>query len=222
MVYDTLIHIVEKMKKHITEINKPDDVFHFLEKIHIVAEPKNNLESQIQLSERIIFMMEEKLNQVRIVKFPAMTVASFQNEGEAPELVSLKAARNLISANALDKRDGFRVFGFNNPYPSESNPIYGYEVWVTIPEDFEVPEGFNKFHVSDGLYASIPTMISDMGENYPRMSEWLENNEDYVQDTSRIWLEEVLDTDFFMTSENMDIKQMDILVPIMRLQKGEN
>lgn len=56
-----------------------------------------------------------------------------------------------ISQNNLHKRSGYRNFGFNNPSPFEGNPVYGYEMWVTIPDNFVVPEPLVKKRFDGGL-----------------------------------------------------------------------
>ena len=43
------------------------------------------------------------------------------------------------------------MFGFNNPSPNEDQEYYGYEFWVTIPENMNVPEPLTKKNFDGGF-----------------------------------------------------------------------
>lgn len=168
------------------------------------------------LSERMINMSQKNLDHVRIVKLPPMTVASYRAESTTPEADCAAVMNSFIFENSLHKRAGFRHFGFNNPSPSEGNPVYGYEIWVTIPEEMDVPAPFEKRYFSGGLYASAPTTLQEIGERWMQLYHWAKNSEEYDVDFSFQWLEECVDFEAFISAPEAK-KQLDLLEPIKKI-----
>ena len=159
--------------------------------------------------------MSKKLSNVRIVRLPAMTMAAYRAESATPEHDCAKVHDKFVLENNLHKRSGFRHFGFNNPSPGEGSPIYGYEMWVTIPDDFEVPAPLEKKQFGGGLYASVPTNMNEIGERWGQLYHWCENSNKYDVDFSHQWLEECMDFKAFISDEVDDsAKQLDLLHPI--------
>lgn len=110
--------------------------------------------------------MIEKESCVRIVLLPPCTVAAYQFEGEDPEEKVGDIMDNFIRSSRLyEKKPDARMFGFNNPDPENGSDFHGYEDWVTIPEDMEVPEPLVKKHFDGGLYAAYTI-------NFPDFHEW--------------------------------------------------
>lgn len=216
-VYDSLIALVEKLMRHINESQSLEQVFSYVEtqasiigSVYVNA-PKN------RLSERTIPMLDERLSNVRIVKIPATTVASYRAESASPEEDCNKVHSKFVLENNLHKQSGFRQFGFNNPSPTDGSSVYGYECWVTIPEDFDVPEPLVKKQFGGGLYASISTDLSEIGERWQMLYNWCKNNNKYDADTSLQWLEECsMDYETFISGEE---QQLDLLQPIKLRQK---
>ena len=102
---------------------------------------------------------------VRYVYLPPMTVAAAQYTGENPEDVSGKMLDDFVrDSGLLEKMPGLRVLGFNNPSPEKPEDVYGYEFWVTIPEDFEVPAPLVKKQFAGGLYAAHAIKMGDFHE----------------------------------------------------------
>jgi DNA-binding transcriptional MerR regulator/DNA gyrase inhibitor GyrI len=217
-VYGSLIVIMEKLIRHLKDSSSLDQVLSQIEIQTITA--SNDLTHketlQFKLSERILFMQTEKLNNVRIVKLPAMTVASYRAESKTPEADCSKVFNKFVLDNSLHKRDGYRFFGFNNPSPTEGNPVYGYEMWVTIPDDFAVLEPLIKKQFNGGLYASISTQMNEIGERWRMLNEWCKSNGEYDCDFSFQWLEEcTMDFEMFISDEVADgAKQLDLLEPV--------
>ena len=72
-----------------------------------------------------------------------------------------------------------RMYGFNHPNPGVlENGIYGYEDWVTIPEDMEVAAPMEKKAFAGGLYAvlTIPFPEFQLWENLTR---WVDESPDF-------------------------------------------
>jgi hypothetical protein len=65
-----------------------------------------------------------------------------------------------------------------------------------------------------GLYATVTTTLSEIGEQSWKLYDWVNNNENYASDTSRRWLEEFPDYKLFWENVN-DGKQIDVLGPIL-------
>jgi DNA gyrase inhibitor GyrI len=172
--------------------------------------------SKIQLSTRSSIMAAEKLTNVRIVKIPALTVAAYRAESATPENDCGKVFNKFVLDNNLHKQSGYRNFGFNNPSPGGDNPVYGYEMWVTIPDDFNVPGPLEKKQFKGGLYASVSTTMNEIGERWEMLNDWCKNNGKYEPDHSIQWLEECcMDFEFFISDQvNESEKQLDLLEPI--------
>jgi hypothetical protein len=210
-VYDSLIIFIDKLVRHMKGYQSLEQVFSWLE-IHNSPVSEYDKASQIQLSERTVPMSEERLNNVRIVMLPAMTVASYRAESASPEEDCGKIHNKFVLDNNLHKRSGFRHFGFNNPSPKDGNPVYGYECWVTVPDDFDVPEPLVKKHFNGGLYASISTYMNEIGERWQMLYDWCKNSDKYDVDFSFQWLEECsMDFETFVSGKE---QQLDLLEPI--------
>jgi DNA-binding transcriptional MerR regulator len=195
-----LIAAVEELIRHVKNAKNLQQVFLYLE---------TKTAPQIQLSEREISM-------ARIVSLPAMTVAAFRAESTSPEDDCSKVFNPFVLENNLHKRDGYRYFGFNNPNPTVGNPFYGYEMWVTIPEDFIVPPPFEKKQFAGGLYASVSTPMNEIGERWRLLNEWCKADEKYKADYSFQWIEEcTMPFETFISAHVPDNeKQLDLLHPI--------
>lgn len=121
-----------------------------------------------------------KLKNVRIVYLPPATVAAAQYEGEDPEDYVGKQINDFVYAVKLwEIKPDFRQFGFNNPQPVDASNYHGYEMWVTIPEDMEVPKPLEKKHFAGGTYAAHCIKMGDFHE-WAWLDEWVQTNGKYV------------------------------------------
>ena len=215
-IYHALIDSMERLITHIKGARNLKQVFSYLEAQNAIMDARHDSVLQIRLPERTNLMLKESLNHVRIVRLPAMTVAAYRVESATPEEDCSKVFDPFVFENNLHKRSGYRYFGFNNPDPSEDSPIYGYELWVTIPEDFDVPPPFEKKQFGGGLFASIPATVHEIGERWELLYNWLEKSDKYEYDSATQWLEECsMDLETFLESSN-DGKQLDLLMPISK------
>ena len=217
---DIVGNILEKIKKS----RNIEEMFLHLETQSEAITVKHESPPQTRLSERMVVMEHlketEQLKNVRIIELPPMTVASYCALSETPEADCAKVFDKFVLENNLHKRSGHRSFGFNNPDPSEDSPVYGYELWVTIPEDFEPPAPFVKKQFSGGMYASISAQLNEIGERWESLYEWSVQSEKYEGDFSLQWLEEqVMDYETFMSEQVPDSeKQLDLLLPVARVR----
>ena len=229
VVYHSLATIVENLLGQIKESRNIEEMFLYLEtqseaydqpRLHGRAVSEAYDQPQTKLSERTVVVKHpkstEQLKNVRIMELPPMTVATYCALSETPEVDCAEVFDKFVLDNNLHKRSGYRYFGFNNPDPFEDSPIYGYELWVTIPEDFELPAPFVKKQFDGGMYASISAQMNEIGERWKSLYEWSTQSERYEGDFSMQWLEEqVMDFETFMSKQVPDSeKQLDLLLPI--------
>ena len=201
-------------------------------------ESVSNVISSLNLSKNYIkeesLIMEElnkaneKLNKltdkdVRIVYLPPATVMSSHYIGEAPEYHAAKAmAKFVLESNLIEIKPDMRQYGFNHPNPGmREDGTHGYEFWLTIPDDMEVPEPFTKKKFAGGLYAAHMIPMGAF-EEWEWLCEWAKNNEKYepVWTTPEVMggcLEEHLNY-INQVSKAVDgcydIAQLDLLTPI--------
>ena len=127
---------------------------------------------------------------VRIVMLPPFTVASNQVIGKEPE----ETVGDLVDKFIRDKKlyevkPDSRYFGFNHPNPGIlPNDEHGYEVWVTIPEDMDVPEPMEKKHFEGGLFAALTIKVPEF-QYWGELEKWVKNSEEYDLNYSPLGLE---------------------------------
>lgn len=161
-----------------------------------------------------------EVKDVRIIYLPPATVASSHYFGDDPEANAFKPMNDFIRKVQLHKtKPDLRIYGFNNPTP-KGNETYGYEFWVTIPDDMEVPEPLQKKTFAGGLYAAHCINMGDFHE-WQLFMQWLLNSQEYEYDEREPYgmggsLEEHLNPyTYFETDENMaKVTQLDLLMPI--------
>lgn len=115
---------------------------------------------------------------MRILYLPPATVAASHYFGESPEHNAGMQLDEFVKKVQLHKiKPDLRVYGFNNPTPV-ANETYGYEFWVTIPDDMEVPAPLQKKSFAGGLYAAHCIKMGDFHE-WEWLIQWLNNNNEY-------------------------------------------
>ena len=120
-----------------------------------------------------------KLKDVRIDHLPAATVAAARYFGPDPE----DHAGRMIADFAREKKlwetgSSLRLYGFNSPNPPPEGGEYGYEFWVTIPDDMDVPEPLTKKHFKGGTYAAHAIKMGDFHE-WQWLFKWGYENGEY-------------------------------------------
>jgi len=119
-----------------------------------------------------------KLN-VRFLHLPPMTVAAFHYVGPDPEEHAGDMASRFVRESRLyELKPDSRMFGFNHPNPTPDRPHYGYEVWVSIPEDFDVPAPGEKKVFPGGLYAAHAIDFGNFHE-WGWLAQWVENSPEW-------------------------------------------
>ena len=121
-----------------------------------------------------------KLTDIRILTLPRMTVASAHYIGPEPENHAGDIMWRFIREhNMAAVKPDARVFGFNHPDPSPDQTHYGYEYWITIPEDMEVPAPLTKKVMDGGLYAVHTIKMGDFHE-WQELYLWVEQSGEYA------------------------------------------
>ena len=127
-----------------------------------------------------------KLTNVRIVQLPPSWMACAHYIGESPENHAGEMLTAFVRESGLyERKPDARVYGFNHPNPTKEQPQYGYEFWVTIPEDLEVTAPLTKQFFPGGLYAAHAIVMGNFHE-WGALDEWVtQGNDKYVANTAR-------------------------------------
>lgn len=126
----------------------------------------------------------DKLRNVRVVVLPPCTVASYHFVGENPEETVGSVVDKFVRESKLyEKKPEARMFGFNHPNPSPNRLHHGYEDWLIIPDDMEVPEPFVKKRFEGGMYAVHTIAFPDFHE-WALLSKWVEESDKYAANYS--------------------------------------
>jgi DNA-binding transcriptional MerR regulator/DNA gyrase inhibitor GyrI len=166
----------------------------------------------------------EKLNRltdrdVRIVYLPPMTVAAYQFIGDGPEGPSDEMIQKFIKdVNLKNVYPASRHYGFNHPNPGiREDGKYGYERWMTIPGDMEVPEPLERKHFAGGLYAAYMILPDELdGQGWHRLWQWAANHESFEMnlDPSQEIMNGLLEEHLNYFEWNAKFNQIDLLMPI--------
>ncbi len=180
----------------------------------------------------------EKLNKlsdrdVRIIYLPPMTVAAYQVIGDGPNEPEGRCHEVINSfvreSNLYIIKPDLRHFGFNAPNPVDETNYHGYEMWVTIPDDFLVPEPLVRKHMQGGLYAAHMIPMGAF-EEWQWLAAWVFDSEKYEyrgawrQENMFDWLEEQLN---YINHLNLPADgddegiQLDLLIPIKLKEKNK-
>ncbi len=119
------------------------------------------------------------MNDVRIVHLPAATVAAAHVIDDDPEDKAGVMIADFARENRLwEKLPGLRLYGFNHPNPKDETGVHGYEFWVTIPEDLEVPPPLQKKYFPGGTYAAHMIQMGNFHE-WAWLDQWVKTNGEY-------------------------------------------
>lgn len=169
------------------------------------------------------FMNQLKDKDVRIIYLPKFTVASAHFIDYNPEDKAGTMMNNFVrERNLAYAKEDIRLFGFNNPSPTQMNQMYGYEYWITIPDNMEVPLPLQKKVFEGGLYA-VHTIQMGNFQEWSLLDEWVRNSEEYEKDEREPLgmngsLEEHLNAYCYYRSiqEEAKFQQLDLYIPIKR------
>ncbi|MEG2330149.1 effector binding domain-containing protein [Anaerorhabdus sp.] len=165
----------------------------------------------------------QKFNDVRILYLPPSTVAAAHHIGDDPETHSNNLIDQFVRKTKLSEiKPDLRHYGFNHPNPVDETGYHGYETWVTIPPDFDVPAPLIKKEFKGGLYAAHMIHFGNFNE-WEGLAEWVNNNDKYEfagdwsdQEHMCGLLDEHLNYYSHIHLENTEPEnmQLDLLIPV--------
>ncbi|ERJ13226.1 AraC family transcriptional regulator [Haloplasma contractile] len=174
----------------------------------------NLLDQYYDISENVESL--DEYPDIKVLKeIQPMKVAYYCFYGKHPEYQAFKVMNTWLKNSQLDiEKDRIRIFGFNNPSPEcITDEVYGYEVWITIPEYLNITDSKVKTKtVQGGLYAvcGVKNLVFNGGESkvitdaWRRLWSWLKVSK--YKYGSHQWLEEHLKfDDLCIPSEGMDL-----------------
>lgn len=192
-IRELLKELVSQFDKGIRENLAPDllEDSALVQAIGALALPKTTIKESVTMSDlnKANETLDKSLN-VRILLLPPCTVAAYRFVGANPEEAAGDVVSKFVQESGLyEIKPDARMFGFNHPNPGIlENGLYGYEEWVTIPEEMEVAEPMTKKKFAGGLYAVLTIQFPEF-EFWEKLTEWAENNEVYEPDYSELGLE---------------------------------
>ena len=120
-----------------------------------------------------------RIGDVRIIYLPPSAVAAAHYVGDEPEIHVNEMLDRFVRETGLHRRKpDLRHYGFNHPNPTDATGFHGYESWVTIPEDMEVPAPLVKKLFVGGIYAAHMISFGSFNEWDPLLN-WVNSNEKY-------------------------------------------
>lgn len=158
-----------------------------METVNAISLPKTTLKEKTSMNDLNLANenLDKKLN-VRIVLLPPFTVASNHVIGKDPEETVGDLMDKFIRESRLyEIKPDSRYFGFNHPNPGIlEDGIYGYEVWVTIPDDMDVPAPMKKKKFEGGLFAALTIKFPEF-QVWRDLEKWLYNSTGYEPNYSK-------------------------------------
>lgn len=191
---------------------------------------EKSMEQLNQASDKLS-KMEDK--DVRIVYLPPMTVAAAYASGEDCEGKTFEMINQFVKESGLlSIKPDARSFGFDcsKGAAGVGEPSHIYEMWVSVPDDIEIPTPLVKRTFTGGLYAAHVLRTWDF-QDWRLLKEWVDASDKYDNDwNSPRWtspetsagqgFEETLN--FYNYTQNGEMKdlQLDLLFPIKEKKNG--
>lgn len=154
---------------------------------------KNQLLQIINLDKEVYQMSQRPIpesNDIRIIELKPMKVAYYRAESASPETDAWKVMMKWVAENRLEELATTRFFGFNNPSPSPEKLEYGYEVWVTVPDNVRETEQIKIKDFRGGLYSVTCCQLHNITERWKGLTEWVKENGYNLGEHQ--WLEETI------------------------------
>ncbi len=192
---------------------------------------ENKIRENISMEE--LNKANENLNKladkdVRIVYLPPMTVAAAYATGEGCEGKANDMIMQFVKESGLLKiKPDARSFGFDCSKGATviGEPSHVYEVWVSIPDNIQIPLPLVKRTFNGGLYAAHVLRSWDF-QDWRLLKEWVNASDKYDNDWGSLrWtspetvagqgFEETLNFyNFIQKGSKMEDLQLDLLFPI--------
>ena len=165
--------------------------------------------------------------EIKRIELNQMKVASFTSFDENPELNAIKSLLRWAQGKKFFSKDvKFHFFGFNNPIPTEDNPVYGYEVWFPLDDDFEGDDEIKIKEFKGGLFAVTSMLFSeyisgqDWNVFHSEAVQWMKENM-YEREINVQWLEEHIaekkEIENFMQESDLPKWNISLHLPIRKI-----
>ena len=152
--------------------------------VNTLSFSENKLKEKLtmeELNKASEILEKEKEKNMRIVYRPPATIAFFADvfiggtkAGEKSKTVIDTYMKKFIKETNLFKlKPDMRVFTFG-----DGNRDFNGNIWVTIPDDLDVPAPFEKRIYPGGFYAAYTNKTADI-EWTDDLEKWVKNNDDY-------------------------------------------
>ncbi len=216
---------IERLSSKNAKLQLVDDQ-NLLEIVDSLTASKINFKEEKTMD--ALIKANERLNKltdrdVRMVYLPPMTVASYCCKDNSTGDIAGEAIMSL-SIDLIGQNPDIRRFNFLT-HKENSVENDGFELWVTIPEDMDIPEPFIKRYFQGGLYASH-TIPCGAYEEWNLLKEWVHEQKEIGVDwscrtvpetTNREWvLEEILNYHGIVNENNPGGWQVDLLLPVIK------
>ena len=165
------------------------------------------------------------LTDVRIVYLPPATVAAAHVIDDEPEAKTSELLDRFVRMSGLaESKPDLRHYGFNHPNPKDETGAHGYEMWVTIPDNMEVPAPLTKKRFAGGMYAAHMIPMGNF-QDWEKLIRWADAQEEYRfagdwndQDHMCGLLEENLNylTHLMEGNSEPEGMQLDLLLPLRK------
>ncbi|MBL1225912.1 MerR family transcriptional regulator [Enterococcus sp. BWR-S5] len=216
--YEQLITVFQRSV--LPELNLKDEVLQSL--LTDLPIPETTLKEEINMTTINQAASQLKKIEPRVIHVPSYSVAAAHFIGPEPEQQAFNQIKDFVQKNKLwEIMSDIRVFGFNHPNPSEKSSTYGYEFWVTIPEDMEVTEPLIKRNFTGGEYAAHSIVMGNFQE-WGLLEQWVSENPQYEYrgngnpENMFDSLEEHLNAYTYFKNNDSDFPQMDLMIPVRR------
>lgn len=156
--------------------------------------------------------------EVRLVRLPPAEVAAIHCVSDEPEEECHRRMAQFCRETELATRyPGSRVYGFNHDTPQG----HGYELWITIPKGFPLPDSFQRRRFAGGLYGAHMIPMGQF-EEWDWLCQWAEHSAFYQKEEREprgmggLLEEHLCYTDWMgLPPEERDRRlQLDLLIPV--------
>lgn len=172
----------------------------------------NRIELKTEEIQSVIKKIEKlNRNEVRVIDLKPFRAVILQKISQTPEKDVWEQTVQFVKKHNLESLHTTRYFGFDNPSPQSSNPVYGYEMWITVTDDFNCDDVEIR-DIPNGLYA-VTTSFSaaEIGERWKLLNNWVKESEYKTGDHQ--WLEEAIVLDLEVESGDF---QLDLNYPLSK------
>ena len=173
LLKEDAVAAIEIFRENIRNLNEEMTALSVVKEIlnHFVEELSRTAELPL---EKILLK-----DDVRIIYLPPSAVAAAHYVGDEPEIHVNEMLDRFVRETGLHRRKpDLRHYGFNHPNPTDATGFHGYESWVTIPEDMEVPAPLVKKLFVGGIYAAHMISFGSFNE-WDLLLNWVNSNEKY-------------------------------------------